>query len=60
VYVIVIGTTLQFPYLRKRIINKAKSRGAHVIHVNPERPQPLKDGETWVASVNELEAMFTC
>jgi len=58
-YVIVIGTTLQFPYLRKRIVNKAKSRGAKVIHVNPERPQPLKDGELWVASVNELEAMFT-
>lgn len=58
VYVIVIGTTLQFPYLRKRIINKAKSRGAKVIHVNPECPMPLKTGEQWVSSIGELETLF--
>ena len=32
-HVLVIGTTLEFPYLRM-LINKAKSRGAKVIHVN--------------------------
>jgi NAD-dependent SIR2 family protein deacetylase len=34
-YVLIIGTTLQFPYLRS-IINKVKQRGAKVIHINPD------------------------
>lgn len=34
-YVIVIGTTLQFPYLRQ-FITKAKMREAKVIHINPD------------------------
>ena len=34
-YVVVIGTTLQFAYLRK-FITKAKQRGAQVIHINPD------------------------
>jgi NAD-dependent SIR2 family protein deacetylase len=34
-YVLVIGTSLQFPYLRK-IINSSKSRGAQIIHINPD------------------------
>lgn len=34
-YVVVIGTTLQFPYLR-HLINKAKQKGSHVIHINPD------------------------
>lgn len=57
-YIIVIGTTLEFPYLRRRIINKVKSRGAKVIHVNPEEPRTMGNGEQWVASVGELEALF--
>lgn len=34
-YVLVIGTTLQFPYLRK-IISNAKQKGAKIVHVNPD------------------------
>ena len=34
-YIIVIGTTLQFPYLRN-IIGKAKQYGGRVIHINPD------------------------
>lgn len=34
-YVVIIGTTLQFPYLRK-LISLAKGRGAKVIHINPD------------------------
>lgn len=33
--VIVIGTTLQFPYLRQ-FITKAKMKGAKVLHINPD------------------------
>lgn len=34
-YVLVIGTSLQFQYLRD-IINKCKSKGSKVIHINPD------------------------
>lgn len=34
-YVLVIGTTLEYPYLRF-IINKAKQRGSKIIHINPD------------------------
>lgn len=34
-YILIIGTTLQFPYLRW-IIGKAKQYGAKVIHINPD------------------------
>jgi NAD-dependent deacetylase len=34
-YVLVVGTTLQFPYLRK-LINSCKCRGAKVVHINPD------------------------
>lgn len=34
-YVLVIGTSLQFPYLRE-FIGKAKCHGAKVIHINPD------------------------
>lgn len=38
--VIVIGTTLQFPYL-ERMIDKYKSGGALVIHINPDDKYPF-------------------
>ena len=44
--VIVIGTTLQFPYLRL-LINKAKMRGAEVIHINPD--------DSYAANINKHE-----
>lgn len=34
-HVVIVGTTLQFPYLRT-IIGKAKSNGAKAIHINPD------------------------
>lgn len=34
-YVVIIGTSLQFPYL-ETFISKAKQRGAQVIHINPD------------------------
>ena len=34
-YVVILGTTLQFQYLRN-IINKCKMRGSKVIHINPD------------------------
>lgn len=34
-YVLVIGTSMQFPYLRV-FIDKTKRRGAKVIHINPD------------------------
>lgn len=48
-HVIVIGTSLQFPYLRE-FITKAKQRGAKVIHINPDvsaYADKLKKGEIW-------------
>jgi NAD-dependent SIR2 family protein deacetylase len=33
--VIIIGTTLQFPYLRK-MVKKYKQNGATIIHINPD------------------------
>lgn len=35
-YILIIGTTLQFPYLRQ-IIGKIKQRGVEVIHINPDK-----------------------
>lgn len=34
-HVLIIGTTLQFPYLRQ-LISLAKGRGSKVIHINPD------------------------
>jgi NAD-dependent deacetylase len=47
-HVIVIGTSLQFPYLRV-FINKAKQRGAKVIHINPAEDygENVKKNEIW-------------
>lgn len=45
-YVLIIGTTLQFPYLRD-IVNKAKGKKAQIIHINPDEkydnPQCIKN-----------------
>ena len=48
-YIIIVGTTLQFPYLRT-FINKAKQRGAKVIHINPddEYGENVRRGERWI------------
>ena len=35
-YVIIMGTSMQFPYLRI-FIDKAKSKGARIIHINPDK-----------------------
>lgn len=48
-HVLVIGTTLQFPYLRE-FIGAAKSRGAKVIHINPDEgySENVMQRETWI------------
>lgn len=43
-YVIVIGTTTQFPYI-KGFIDKCKSKGAKVIHINPDENYTVKHNE---------------
>jgi NAD-dependent deacetylase len=47
--IIVIGTTLLFPYLRK-LINKCKQRGTPLIHINPdeEYDENIKGNEVWL------------
>lgn len=46
--VFIIGTSMRFPYLRD-FITKAKRRGSHVIHVNPDPLYEVnvKGKETW-------------
>ena len=51
--VYVVGTSLQFPYLRK-IINSCKQLGAKVIHVNPVEPDKLGKNEQWVKSLDDI------
>lgn len=34
--VVIIGTSLPYPYLREVVINPAKNMGAKVIHINPD------------------------
>jgi hypothetical protein len=48
-YVIVIGTTIQFSYL-KDFINNAKRRFAKVIHINPDDSYEyhIKKNENWI------------
>ena len=48
-YVLVIGTTLAFGYLRE-FIKKSKMRGASVIHINPDDDYKsrVKENETWI------------
>ncbi|SNW61921.1 Sir2 (NAD-dependent deacetylase) [Orpheovirus IHUMI-LCC2] len=48
-YIVIVGTTLEFPYLRT-FIGKAKSRGAKVIHINPDPDygSNVRNGETWI------------
>ena len=47
--IIVVGTTLQFPYLRE-IIQKAKKRGGSVIHINPDDAYApnVRKNEKWI------------
>jgi NAD-dependent SIR2 family protein deacetylase len=47
-YILIIGTSLQFPYLRE-FISKAKQKGAKVIHINPDKDyfSHVRDGEIW-------------
>lgn len=57
-YVIIIGTTLQFPYLRT-FITKAKQKGALIVHINPDpKYEPnVRKREFWfdVPSAEGLE-----
>jgi NAD-dependent deacetylase len=48
-YVVVIGTSMQFPYL-DRIIKKIKHRGAKIIHINPDPDYSVnvKRHENWM------------
>lgn len=58
--VIVIGTTLEFSYLN-RMLDKYKSRGALVIHVNPDiNYGPVKNGDVWMRMKSEkaLKLLF--
>jgi len=45
-YVVVIGTTLQFPYLMKWI-SKAKRNQAKIIHINPDPTYSVLSNEIW-------------
>lgn len=49
----VIGTSLQFSYLRK-MINSCRQLGATVIHVNPVQPDRLGKNEQWIKSLDEI------
>jgi len=51
-YIVVIGTTLEFPYLRT-FISKGKMKGAKVIHINPdpEYGSNVRQGEIWIQKV---------
>jgi NAD-dependent deacetylase len=47
-YVVVVGTSLQFPYLRQ-FIGRAKGGGAKVVHINPNESyeEHVKRKEVW-------------
>ena len=59
--VIIIGTTLQFPYL-KRMIKKYKQHGASIIHINPDEEYGSIIGkhEIWMRMKSEqaLNTLF--
>jgi len=56
-YVVIIGTTLQFDYL-KRFIQNAKRRFAKVIHINPDKNyvENVGKNEIWIKD-NALEGL---
>jgi NAD-dependent SIR2 family protein deacetylase len=55
-HVIILGTSLQFPYLR-RIVEKAKDKGAKVIHINPDPNYiSLSRNEQWL-KMNSSEGL---
>ncbi len=53
-YVLVIGTTLQFGYL-KTFVENAKRRFAKVIHINPDKNymSNVRDNEYWIKMDSE-------
>lgn len=57
--VVVVGTTLQFPYLRNYIA-KAKAKGAQVVHINPDESYGKKVmyNELWL-KVTSKEGLTT-
>lgn len=59
--VIIVGTTLQFKYL-KDIIKKYKSKGARIIHINPDPDYHnlVKKNEDWfqMKSADGLKTLF--
>lgn len=59
--VVVIGTTLQFPYLQN-MISKYKQQGALIVHINPadNYSEMVKAGEMWLKmkSENGLKKLF--
>lgn len=55
-YVLVIGTSMQFPYLRV-FIDKAKKRGAKVIHINPDPNYHGHDGKELFIQKNGVEGL---
>jgi len=56
-YIVIIGTSLQFPYLEV-FISKAKQRGSEVIHINPDPEYSNNIGkhEEWLM-VNSSEGL---
>ncbi len=53
-YVVIVGTTLQFPYLR-HLIGKAKKYGGKVVHINPDdnyKPN-IRNNEEWIKENSE-------
>lgn len=57
-YIVVIGTTLQFPYLRY-FIDKAKRYGGKVIHVNPDpNYQGVNPKEYLCKHISDLSKMI--
>lgn len=57
--VIVIGTTLQFPYLQN-MISKYKQKGARIIHINPSNDYRVGEGEIFLKmkSSEALKILF--
>lgn len=62
-YMIVIGTSLQFDYLRA-IINKAKGKGSKIIHINPDEDYKynINKNEYWLkmTSYDGLSKLNEC
>jgi NAD-dependent deacetylase len=46
-YVVVIGTTAQFPYIQM-LIDNVKGRGSKVIHINPDKNYKVQSNERFI------------